>query len=127
MATNQEDGCGIMTSVGPCDRVCDAGFCGVNIPAQEERGASNVLMAHMHKDHGIEVDSSDSTTAPLKIILPVVFGVFLIVCFVLAVHNNVMKICTKTKTSGAKQNDCDNFTVDAKNKDVEDQSSLQPP
>jgi hypothetical protein len=69
METNEEDGCDLVASVGLCDHVCFAGFCGVNDPPLEHRGATNVLYVYMKEyDDGKGQVNSDLI---LKIGIPV--------------------------------------------------------
>jgi hypothetical protein len=74
MAENERDGCGLVAAVGPCDRVCVGGLCGVNDPPLEDRGATNVLYVYVKKyDDGTE--DENQTSKVLMIVLPIVFAI----------------------------------------------------
>jgi hypothetical protein len=78
MATNERDGCEMVASVGTCDRVCVAGFCGANDPPLENRGTTNVLAIYMKAYNGDDDFSKQQQKADsdidLKIALPIVFA-----------------------------------------------------
>jgi hypothetical protein len=68
MEANEQDGCGLVAAVGPCDEVCLGGFCGVNVPPLEGRGTENVLYVYMGDFPSTE---SKAPNWGLWIVLPV--------------------------------------------------------
>jgi hypothetical protein len=74
MAENKRDGCGLVAAVGPCDRVCVGGLCGVNDPPLEDRGTTNVLYVYV-KEYDDGTEDENQTSKVLKIVLPIVFAI----------------------------------------------------
>jgi len=73
MQTNIEDGCGFVAAVGPCDRVCVAGSCGVNEVPLEGHGTTNVLYVYL-----ADYDGGASSMTMAFIVTICLFAVFLI-------------------------------------------------
>jgi len=72
METNNKDGCGLVAAVGPCDKVCVNGFCGVNQPPLVGRGTINVMHVYVN-----EFDDQDDKIG-LKVVLPVIVALILL-------------------------------------------------
>ena len=91
MESNNQDGCGLVAAVGTCERVCVAGFCGVNQPPVEGRGTTNVLYIYM----GEPPEDNEGDRLALKIALPIAAAVLLVliaaVCFQAKKRNKVNK------------------------------------
>jgi hypothetical protein len=96
MERNEEGGCGYVAAVGPCDRVCLAGFCGANQPPVEGRGTTNVVYVYMadpvepavvEDRNGDKSDGNDDDpTSALKIALFVAMGLALLLVWALVVR-----------------------------------------
>jgi hypothetical protein len=89
METNEEDGCGMVASVGLCDRVCVAGFCGVNDPPLEYRGSTNVLYVYL-KEYDDDKQQSDSELV-LKILIPILAFVLMTLVTLILVKKRMTK------------------------------------
>jgi hypothetical protein len=91
MATNDQDGCGFVAAVGPCDEVCVGGFCGVNMPPLEGRGTTNVLYIYMGEFPSTE---SEDMNLGMLIGLPVLSFVLLS----MVVYKLIVIKCSKKAT-----------------------------
>jgi hypothetical protein len=103
MAENERDGCGLVAAVGPCDRVCVGGLCGVNDPPLEDRGTTNVLYVFV-KEYDDNMEDEDQTGKVLKIVLPILFavGMFIFVTWMIWKKKKQAKLSTSRGGVAAK-------------------------
>jgi hypothetical protein len=135
MATNERDGCGMVASVGTCDRVCVAGFCGANDPPLESRGTTNVLSIYMREYKGEDdfrkpaqqqqqqqQQTSDATEA-LKIALPIL--VALVLAFVAFVAWKGWKVWRAEGAVLAQKDSSNTAAGDAPGDDTDGESAYE--
>jgi len=107
MDTNDKDGCGLVAAVGPCERVCVAGFCGINQPPIEGHGTTNVLYVYMGEASEQEDGSDMKATEVALIVVAVMLFVFLIA----AAYFQAKKRDKVTTMSSSKMNPDEEATI----------------